>query len=558
MSPTSLATIAVFLVVILALVKPLGLYLSRVYAGEWTPLSPVLRPIERLIYRLCGVQPEQQQGWRSYATAFLAFHLPGMLVIYALVRLQDLLPLNPAGQPALPPDLALNTAVSFATNTSWQSYGGETTLSHLAQMAGITVQSFLSGAAGMTVAIALIRGLSRGASNLRDTPATPATIGNFWVDLTRGVLYVMLPISVLVTLLLAWQGVPQTLAGPVPVATLEGAHQLIAAGPVAQSAHPLENPTFLSNMAGLLLMPLLGAALTNTFGRMVGRPREGWALLIAMLVMFAAGAVAMQMAEAHGNPLLAGIDQHLGNLEGKELRFGVAGSSLFAELATATSSGAVNSMHDSYMPLGGLVQMLNMKLGEVIFGGPGSGMFSILLVAVLAVFIGGLMIGRTPEYVGNKIEARDIKMTMIATLIMPALALVLTAVAVVLPAGLAGLGNAGPHGFSEVLYAYTSAANTNGSSFAGLMTNTPFYNLTLALAMLLGRMVPIIAVLALAGSLATKRRAPASAGTLPTTGPLWVSLVVGVTLILGGLTYFPVLALGPVAEHLAMQGGAMF
>ncbi len=576
MSLTSLATLVIFLAALLASVPLLGRYMARVYAGETTLLSPILRPVEALIYRLCGVRPDVEQEWLAYARSFAMFHLPGMLAVYALLRLQDSLPLNPAGQVAVSPDLALNTAVSFATNTSWQSYGGESTLSHLAQMGGIAVQSFLSGAAGMTIAIALIRGFARGDANLRDLGTGPATIGNFWTDLTRGVLYILLPISVTVALVLAWQGVPQTLADPVSLITMEGGQQVVAAGPVAsqvaikllsgdgggffnaQSAHPYENPTALTNLVGMLLMPLLGAELTNTFGRMVGRPREGWALLAAMLALFLVGAVAMQAVEAGGNPMLAGIDQHLGNLEGKELRFGVAGSALFAELATATSSGAVDAMHDSFLPLGGMVMMLNMKLGEVIFGGPGSGLFSILLIAVLAVFIGGLMIGRTPEYVGNKIEPREVKMTMIATLIVPAITLGLTALAIVVPAGLAGLGNAGPHGFSEVLYAYTSAANTNGSSFAGLNTNTVFYNLTLALAMIAGRMVTILAVLALAGSLVTKHRAPPSLGTLPTDGSLWVALLLAVTLILGGLTYFPALSLGPIVEHMAVLDGTNF
>ena len=575
MTLESLTLLAVFLAVTLALVRPLGWYLAQVYAGAPTPLSPLLRPVERGIYWLCGVHPEKEQGWRDYALSFAIFHLPGMLLVYGLLRLQNLLPLNPAGQTAVSPDLALNTAVSFATNTSWQSYGGESTLSYLSQMAGIGVQSFLSGAAGLTIAIALIRGFARGDANLRTNAAT-GTIGNFWADLTRGVLYVLLPISVIVALVLMWQGVPQNFAGPVAATTLEGVQQSIASGPVAsqvaikllsgdgggffnaQSAHPFENPTTLTNLIGLLLMPLLGAALTNTFGRMVGREREGWTLLIAMVALFLVGALAMQAIEAGGNPLLVGIDAQAGNLEGKELRLGVAGSALFAQLATATSSGAVNSMHDSFMPLSGLVQMLNMKLGEVIFGGPGSGLFSMVLVAVLAVFLAGLMIGRTPEYLGNKIEVREIKMTMIATLIIPAVTLILTAVAMVSLLGLAGIGNAGPHGFSEVLYAYTSATNTNGSAMAGLSTNTPFWNLTLAFAMIMGRMVTIVAVLAMAGSLAAKRRVPPSLGTLPTTGPLFVSMLLGVTLILGGLTYFPALALGPIVEHLAMLAGTVF
>jgi len=559
----------IFLALLLATVRPLGRYMHHVFAGEFTPLSPLLRPVETTLYRLAGVHPAEEQGWHGYALSFMVFHLPGTLLLYALLRLQDVLPFNPAGQSSVSPELALNTAVSFATNTSWQSYAGEATLSHLSQMAGIAVQSFLSAAAGIAVAMALIRGFAR-----RGT----GTVGNFWADVTRATLYVLLPISLLAVLVLAWQGVPQTLAGPVTAVTLEGTKQAISLGPVAsqeaikllsgdgggffnaQSAHPFENPTTLTNLLGILLMPLLGAALTNTFGRMIGDEREGWALLTAMLLLLLAGAVVLQVVESGGNPLLAasGIDQHLGNLEGKELRFGVSGSALFSELATATSSGAVNAMHDSYLPLSGLVLLSNMMLDEVIIGGPGSGLFGMLLFAVVAVFVGGLMIGRTPEYVGNKIEAREIKMAMLAILVVPAVLLSLVALAVVIPAGLAGLGNSGPHGYEELLYAYTSAANTNGSSFAGLSTNTPFYNLTLALAMATGRFMVAVPVIALAGSLATKRRVAPSLGTLPTTGPIWLGLLLGVIIIVGGLTYFPALALGPVAEHIAMLRGTIF
>ena len=558
----------VFLALLLLTVRPLGGYMQRVFAGEATPLSPILRPVEAGLYRLAGVRPEEEQDWFRYALAFLLLHLPGMVLLYLLQRLQDVLPLNPAGLPGVAPDLALNTAVSFATNTSWQSYGGETTLSHFSQMAGIAMQSFVSAGAGIAVAIALIRAFVRHGQE---------TIGNFWADLTRAVLYVLLPVCVVAGLFFAWQGVPQTLAGSAAAVTLEGANQSIAMGPVAsqeaikllsgdgggffnaQSAHPFENPTALTNLLSMLLMPLIGAALTNCFGRMAGDERQGWALLAAMLALLLAGAVALHAAEGAANPLLAGtgIDHHAGNLEGKELRFGIPGSALFSELGTATSSGAVNAMHDSYMPLGGLTMMINMMLDEVIVGGPGSGLYGMLLYALVAVFIGGLMIGRTPEYVGNKIEARDVKLAMLAILAVPAGLLLLTAVAVVLPAGLSALGNAGPHGFSEVLYAYTSAVNTNGSAFAGLSANAPFYNLTLALAMAFGRFFVIVPVLALAGSLAAKRRVPASAGTLPTTGPLWVGLLTGVIVIVGGLSYFPALALGPLAEHLAMMGGVV-
>jgi K+-transporting ATPase ATPase A chain len=568
MTLSGTAQLVLWLILLLAAVRPLGGYMQRVFAGEATPLSPLLRPIETALYRWAGVRPDQQQEWHSYALAFLFFHLPGMLLLYGLLRLQYWLPLNPAGQTALSPDLALNTAVSFATNTSWESYGGETTLGHLAQMAGIAVQSFLSAAAGIAVALALTRGFaSRGMT----------TIGNFWVDVTRATLYVLLPICMVATLFMAWQGTPQTFSAPVDAMTLEGAEQAISLGPVAsqvsikllsgdgggffnaQSAHPFENPSNLTNLLGMLLMPLLGAALTNTFGRMVGNERQGWALLAAMVVLVLVGAVALQGFETAGNPLLAGnVDQHLGNLEGKELRFGAPGSALFAEIGTATSDGAVNSMQDSFSPLSGLVLLSNMMVDEVIIGGPGSGLFGMLLFAIVSVFVAGLMIGRTPEYVGNKIEAREVKLTMLALLAVPAALLIPTAVAVVIPAGLAGLGNAGPHGFSEVLYAYTSAVNTNGSSFAGLSTNTPFYNLTLALAMAIGRFVVIVPVLALAGSLATQRRVAESLGTMPTTGGLWIGLLLGVIVIVGGLTYLPALALGPVAEHLAMLHGSVF
>ena len=558
-----------FLALLLLAVRPLGLYMQRVFAGEATPLSPVLRPIEAALYRMAGVRPDREQTWFDYAMAFLLFHLVGMALLYLLPRLQTWLPLNPAGQPSMPPDLALNTAVSFATNTSWQSYGGETTLGHLAQMAGIAVQSFLSGAAGIVVAIVLTRGFARRGVE---------TVGNFWVDLTRAVLYLLLPICIVAALILAWQGVPQTFSGPLVATTLQGAPQTISLGPVAsqeaikllsgdgggffnaQSAHPFENPTLVTNILSILLMPLIGAGLTNCFGRMVGNERQGWALLAVLLVLLVTGAVALNLAEGGGNPLLVstGADTLAGNLEGKELRFGIAGSTLFSDLGTATSSGAVNAMHDSYLPLGGLVLLANMMLDEVMIGGPGSGLFGILLYALVGVFIGGLMIGRTPEYVGNKIEAREVKLAMLAVLVIPALLLSLTALAVVLPAGLPGLGNAGPHGFTEVLYAYTSATNTNGSAFAGLSVNSGFYNVTLALAMLAGRFGVVVPVLALAGSLAAKQRVPVSAGTLPTTGPLWVGLLIGVILIVGGLSYLPALALGPVTEQISMARGMGF
>jgi K+-transporting ATPase ATPase A chain len=553
--------ILLFLVLLLATVRPLGGYMARVFTGEATPLTPLLRPVEAAIFRTAGVRPGDGQSWFAYAIAFLLFHLAGMLLLYGLLRLQDVLPLNPAHLPGLAPDLALNTAVSFATNTSWQSYGGETTLSPLSQMAGIAVQSFLSAAAGLAVAVALVRGFARTGA---------ATIGNFWVDVTRAVLYVLLPICVPAALFLLWQGVPQTLVAAIDATTLEGAKQTIALGPVAsqeaikllsadgggffnaQSAHPFETPTALANLLAMLEIPLLGAALTNTFGRMVGNERQGWALLVAMLVLLAAGTVALYAAEAAPNHALAafGIDQHAGNLEGKEVRFGAVGTALFAELATATSSGAVNGMLDSFSAPGVLVLLANMMVGEVIIGGPGSGLFAILMFALLSVFVGGMMIGRTPEYLGKKIEAAEVKLVMLAILGPAAMLLGLTALACVIPAGLSALGNDGPRGFGEILYAYTSAVNTNGSALAGLAATTPFWTLTLALAMAVGRYVVVVLVLAVAGALAAKRRAPASPGTLPTTGGVWVGLLIGMILIVGGLTYLPALALGPIAEGL--------
>ena len=569
MTFSAMTQLLLWLVLLLVTVRPLGGYMQRVFTGEATPLSPLFRPIETALYRLGGVRPDQEQTWYQYALALLVFHIPGLLLLYLLMRCQAWLPLNPAGQTAVPPDLALNTAISFATNTSWESYGGESTLSHLTQMAGIAVQSFLSAAAGISVAVALTRGFARRGSE---------TVGNFWVDSTRTTLYILLPICVLAGLFLAWQGVPQTFSGPAGATTLEGATQTLSLGPVAsqeaikllsgdgggffnaQSAHPFENPTWWTNLLSMLLMPLIGAALTNFFGRMVGNERQGWALLAAMLVLLLVGAVALHGIEGGGNPLLAnaGLDQQPGNLEGKEIRFGVPASALFAELATATSSGAVNSMHDSFLPMSGLVLLGNMMLDEVIIGGPGSGLFGILLFAIVSVFVAGLMIGRTPEYVGNKIESREVKLTMLALLAVCAGLLIPSAVAVVIPTGVSAMGNAGPHGFGEVLYAYASAVNTNGSAFAGLTTNTPFYNLTLAMAMAIGRFLVIVPVLALAGSLATKRRVADSTGTLPTTGGLWVGLLVGVIVIVGGLTYLPALALGPFAEHMEMLRGAMF
>jgi K+-transporting ATPase ATPase A chain len=567
--------VLLFAVLMAASAKPLGGYLERVLADGRTALSGLLGPVESVLYRLAGVERTAEQTWLAYAGALLTFNLVGFVLLYALQRVQDLLPLNLEHLGPVAPDLALNTSVSFGTNTSWQSYAGETTLGAFTQMTGITVQSFLSAATGIAAAMALVRGFARRSSG---------TIGNFWVDLTRVTLYVLLPICVVCSLFFVWQGVPQTLAGHAEVTTLEGAKQVIARGPVASqlaikmlssdgggyfnanSAHPFENPTPLTNLIEMMLIFVIGIALTNTFGRMVRDERQDWALLATMAVLFVAGVVMVYAAEAQSNPLFSvmGIDQTNnamqtgGNMEGKEFRFGIAGSSLFATVTTDSSSGAVNAMHDSFMPLGGAVLMANMMLDEVIVGGVGSGLYGMLLFCIVTVFVAGLMIGRTPEYVGKRIESTEVKMTMLALLCVPAATLGLTAVAVVIEPGLAGLANAGPHGFSEILYAYASAAATNGSAFAGLNANTAFYNLTLALAMFIGRFFVIIPVLAIAGTLAAKRIVPKSAGTLPTGGGLFVGFLLGVILIVGGLTFFPAVVLGPVAEHLAMLAGSSF
>ncbi len=524
-------------------------------------------PGEAGLYRLAGVDPRHGQGWRAYAGSMLLFKAGGLVLAYGLLRLQTLLPLNPAGQDVITPDLALNTAISFLTNTNWQSYGGETTMSHLSQMAALTVQNFVSAAAGVAIAFAAMRGFAgRSAENL----------GNFWVDLTRLTLYLLLPVSFVLALLLVWQGVPQTLIGSVDATTLEGAKQTIALGPVASqeaikmlgtngggffnanSAHPFENPTALTNFLQMLAIFALGAGLTNCFGRMVGNVRQGWAIFAAMGLLFLAGVAVLYWSEAGANPLLAGIDPAMGNMEGKEVRFGVAMSALFATITTAASCGAVNAMHSSFLPLGGMVPLVNMMLGEIIFGGVGSGLYGFLLFAIVAVFVAGLMVGRTPEYLGKKIEAREVKLTMLAILCLPLVMLGFTAVAVVLPAGLAGLDVGGPHGFSEALYAFVSTAANNGSAFAGLSANTPFWNNMLSASMMVGRFFVIIPVLAIAGSLAAKKIVPPSAGTFPTDGGLFVGLVIGVILIVGGLTFFPALALGPIVEHLALHAGQTF
>lgn len=559
--------IALFGAVVVALVKPLGWYMTRVFAGEWTPLTPVLRPVETVLYRAAGIDPKQEQHWLTFTLAMLLFHIGGFAIIYAVLRLQALLPFNPAEQGAVAPDLAFNTAISFLTNTNWQNYGGESTLSYLSQMLALTHQNFLSAATGIVLAMALIRGFSR---------ASVRTIGNFWVDITRCTLYVLLPICIPYALFLVWQGMPQTLGSYVDATTLEGAKQTIAVGPVASqvaikmlgtngggffnanAAHPFENPTALSNFAQMLSIFVLGAALTNVFGRMIGNQRQGWAILGVMGVLFVVGIAVAYWAEASGTATLDALGITGGNMEGKEVRFGIVASALFAVVTTAASCGAVNAMHDSFTALGGMIPLINMQLGEIIVGGVGAGLYGMLLFVVLAIFVAGLMVGRTPEYVGKKIEAREVKMAMLAILVLPLMYLGWTAVAVVLPSAVASMGNAGPHGFSEVLYAFTSATANNGSAFGGLTGNTFFYNLTLATAMFVGRFMMIVPTMAIAGSLAGKKLVPPSAGTLPTTGGLFVGLVVGVILIIGGLTFFPALALGPIVEQVSMTAKTLF
>ncbi|WP_024575727.1 MULTISPECIES: potassium-transporting ATPase subunit KdpA [unclassified Afipia] len=559
--------ILLFCAIIVALAKPLGGYMTRVFNGERTFLSPILRPVEAGLYWIGGVDEKREQHWLTYTVAMLFFHVGGFVILYALMRFQAVLPFNPMEQSAVAPDLSFNTAVSFITNTNWQNYGGETTLSYLTQMLGLTHQNFLSAATGIAIAVALIRGFAR--SSVR-------TVGNFWVDVTRTTLYVLLPICVVYALFLVWQGIPQTLGAYVDATTLEGAKQTIAVGPVASqiaikmlgtngggffnvnASHPFENPTALSNFVQMLSIFAIGAALTNVFGRMVGNQRQGWAILAAMGVLFIAGVAVTYWAEASGTSIMHALGLTGGNMEGKEVRFGIVASSLFAVITTAASCGAVNAMHDSFTALGGMIPLINMQLGELIIGGVGAGLYGMLLFVVLAIFVAGLMVGRTPEYVGKKIEAREVKMAMLAILILPLMYPGWTAVAVVLPSAVASMANAGPHGFSEVLYAFTSATGNNGSAFGGLTGNTLFYNLTLACSMLVGRFFMIVPAMALAGSLAQKKSIPPSAGTLPTTGGLFVGLVVGVILIVGGLTFFPALALGPIVEHLAMTANTLF
>jgi len=593
------ALFVIFLLLVLAAVKPLGLYMANVFEGR--PIWPLRlgAPLERAVYRLCGIEPAREMGWKEYAVALLLFNALGGLALYLLQRCQLWLPLNPQKFPGVSPDSAFNTAVSFITNTNWQGYSGESTMSYLTQMAGLAVQNFLSAASGIVVAIVLIRGLAR---------HSVQTIGNVWADLTRATLYILLPLAVLLALALASQGVlenfspykeittvepltyqqPKTDASGNPLKDAAGnpvqesvtTHtQTLPMGPIASqesikelgtngggffnanSAHPYENPTALSNLLEMLAILLIPAALTYTFGRMIGDTRQGWAVLAAMVILFVSLLTVAAYNEQRGNPVWAGlvVDQSAGasqaggNMEGKETRFGIAGSALFATVTTATSCGAVNGMHDSFTPLGGFVPLFQMQLGEVVFGGVGTGLYSMLIFAIVGVFIAGLMIGRTPEYLGKKIEAFEMKMSSIAILVMPFIVLTGTAVAVSVDAGRSGVGNPGTHGFSEILYAFSSAGNNNGSAFAGISANTPFYNVALALTMWLGRFWPIVAVLAVAGSLAAKKRIPVSDGTMPTHGPTFVVLLIGTVLLVGALTFVPALALGPIVEHIMLR-----
>jgi K+-transporting ATPase ATPase A chain len=577
MNAAGILQIILFLALVTAGAIPLGLYMARVYSGERTWLDPVLGPIERAIYKLCLIRPEQEQHWTQYALASLAFSLVGLVVTYAVMRLQPLHPalFNPAGEAAVAPDLAFNTAVSFTTNTNWQAYGGESTMSYLTQMAGMAVHNFTSAATGMAVLVALVRAFARRQGR---------TLGNFYVDVVRSILWVLLPMSIVVTLVLVWQGVPQNFDAYAEATTLEGAKQVIAQGPVASqiaikqlgsngggffntnSAHPFENPTAITNLIEMVALIFIAAGLVISFGRMVGDHRQGRALYIAMAVMLAAGIGVAYWQEAGGNPLVQamGVDvaanDHApgGNMEGKEVRFGIANSAVWAAATTAASNGSVNSMHDSFTPIGGMVPLVNIMLGEVIFGGVGSGLHGMIVFVIVTVFIAGLMVGRTPEYLGKKMEAKEVKLSVICILLFPLCILGFGAAAMALPVGLAGMSNAGPHGLSEVLYAYTSATGNNGSAFAGLSANSLWYNSTLGVAMLIGRFLVIVPTLAIAGSLVAKKIVPPSAGTFPTHGLLFIILLIAVIVVIGGLTFFPVLALGPIVEHLLLGAGTLF
>ena len=554
--------ILLFSVLIVALAKPSGNWLHAIYGRETMPLGMV----ERVLYKLAGVDPKAEQGWVGYSASLMVFNVAGIIFLFAILKLQHVLPLNPQGFPAVENLLAFNTAVSFVTNTNWQNYSGESTMSHLSQMLGLTVQNFLSAATGIAVAFALIRGFAR---------RQVAGIGNFWVDVTRVTLYLLLPASLILALIYVALGVPQTFAASATATTVEGAKQVISLGPVASqlaikmlgtngggffnanSAHPFENPSAISNFIQMLSIFVLGAGLTLTFGKAVGNTRQGWAILAAMMLIFVGGVAVVYGAEAAGNPIHHALGVAGANMEGKEVRFGVAASSLFAAITTDTSTGAVIAAHDSLMPLGGLIPMFNMQLGELVVGGVGSGLYAVLIYAILAVFIAGLMVGRTPEYVGKKIEAREMKLSVIAIFIPPLMILGLAAIASIVPAGLAGPLAKGPHGFSEILYAFSSAVANNGSAFGGLTGSTPFYNLLLALGMFVGRFGVILPVLAIAGGLSAKRYIPPSSGSFPTTGALWIGLLAAVILIVGGLTFLPSLVLGPIADQAQVAAGTL-
>ncbi len=573
----SVMQVLLFLVIVLLLTKPIGLYMTHVFAGDRTWLSPVFVPVERLFYKLSGIDPDEEQKWTGYVISVLIFSAVGMLLLYLIERTQQWHgPLfNPQNLGPVEPRLAFNTAASFTTNTNWQNYAGEQTMSYLTQMVGLTFHQFVSAAAGIALAVALIRGLARRSAQ---------TLGNFWVDLVRCTLYILLPISLVGALIFVSQGMIQNFNPYTLIHTLDGQTQLIAQGPVASmeaikdlgtngggffgqnAAHPFENPNAFTNLLILLMELSLGAGLFYQFGKMVGDTRQGWVLWAVSAIIFVVALAIIIPAEQTGNPLLSrlGVDQAVsntqagGNMEGKEVRFGITGSALMATSTTATSTGTVNSMHDSYTPIGGMIPLTLIALGEMVFGGVGSGLYTMLMFAIIAVFIAGLMVGRTPEYLGKKIERKEIMMAVLALLVSPAVILILTAVAIVLPFGVSQLTNAGPHGLTETLYAYTSANGNNGSAFAGLSGNTPFYNWTLGFAMLIGRFAELIPILAFGGSLVKKRVVPAGLGTFPTTGPLFVGLLIGVILIVGALTYFPAYSLGPIVEQLLMQAGRTF
>jgi K+-transporting ATPase ATPase A chain len=561
--------IGLFFVVVLVLVKPLGVYMARVFSGERTLLSPALGPVEAGFYAISGVDRKKEQGWFAFTMSMLVFNALGFILLYAILRLQGILPLNPQGFGAVAPDLAFNTAVSFVTNTNWQSYGGETTMSHFSQMAGLTVQNFLSAATGFALAMAVTRAFARSGAR---------TLGNFWVDMTRATLYVLLPLAIVVAIAFVALGLPQTLDASATATTLEGARQTIALGPVASqeaikqlgtngggffnvnAAHPFENPNALSDYLNILAMVELAAALFYTFGRMVGDRRQGWAFVSVMTILLLAGASVIYVAESAGNPIhiALGLDPTFGNMEGKEVRFGQALTALYAAVTTGVSDGGVNGMLGSFTGLGGMVPMFLMHLGEILPGGVGSGLYGMIVYAILSVFVAGLMVGRTPELLGKKIESREMKFGVLSILILPAAILGFAAVSAILPFAVASIGTTGPHGLSEILYAFTSAAANNGSAFGGLSANTPWYNTTLGLSMLFGRFAYAVPVMAIAGSIAAKTRAAPSAGTFPTHTPLFVGLLIGIILIMGGLQFFPALALGPIVEHLAMLAGQTF